>query len=196
MKEGRAAFAERRLNEATLALQQAINYFKETENLLMYAKCLNILGVIYATLGNETMAIDYYLEGLECSIQNQFSHITTLFYNNIGSRYQELNEHERAINYFLRAEKELESEEVKREETYTTWALVTNLNLLLSYTELKDFKRAEHYLKKTWEYLDEEEESEYHFSVMISQYWLYWLEGKEELVREHLDEIIDGALKD
>lgn len=196
VKEGRAFFIERKLNEAALAIRQAIHYFKETENLIMYAKCLNILGVIYATLGNETMAIDYYLEGLECSIRNHFSHITILFYNNIGSRYQELNEHERAINYFIRAEKELESEEVKKEETYDTWCLVTYLNQLLSYTELRNFERAEDYLQKTLLCLEKDENSDYHFSVMVSQYWLYWLEGKEEPVREHLDEIIEGALND
>lgn len=194
--EGKAALAERKLNQAALSMQQAINRFKEAGNLSMYARSLNMLGVIYAALGNETMAVDYYLEGLECSIQNNFSHITILFYNNIGSRYLELNEHERAIGYFIKAEKELESDVVKQEESYSTWCLVTYLNLLLSYTELRNFRQAESYLQKVLPYLELEENSEYRFSVMISQYWLYWLEGKEQLVRNHLEEIIEGALND
>lgn len=195
-KEGRAALAERRLDEAALLIQQAINHFKEADNLEMYARCLNMLGVIYAALGNETMAVDYYLEGLECSIRNNFSHITILFYNNIGSRYLELNEHERAIAYFIRAEKELDSELVQQEETFATWTLVTYLNLILSNTALKKFDVAEQYLHKVLPYLELEENSEYRFSVMISQYTLYWQQGKKQLVREHLDEILEGALND
>jgi len=195
-KEGRAALAERKLDEAALSIQQAINHFKEAGNLEMYARCLNMLGVIYGALGNETMAVDYYLEGLACSIQNNFSHITLLFYNNIGSRYMELNEHERAIGYFLKAEKELSSEVVQKEESYITWSLVTYLNLLMSYTALANFEQAEYYLQKARPYSELEENDEYDFSLMISQYWLYWQEGKKELVREHLDEILEGALND
>lgn len=194
--EGRAAFAERKLEQAALSAQQAINHFKEADNLEQYARTLNMLGVIYAALGNETMAIDYYLEGLECSIQNKFSHLNILFYNNIGSRYQELHEHERAIGYFLKAEKELTSEKVQQELNYSNWCLVTYLNLLMSYTELHDFKQAEKYLHMSLSYIDEEENREYRTGVMISQYWLYWLEGKKELVYDHLDEILEGALND
>lgn len=195
-KEGKAALAERRLDEAALLIQQAINHFKEADNLEMYARCLNLLGVIYGALGNETMAVDYYLEGLECSVRNNFSHITILFYNNIGSRYLELNEHERAISYFLRAEKELDSELVQQEESFATWTLVTYLNLILSNTALKKFDVAEQYLQKVLPYLELEENSEYRFSIMISQYSLYWQQEKKQLVRDHLDEILEGALND
>lgn len=195
-KEGRVAFAERKLNQAALSTQQAINHFKEADNLEQYARNLNMLGVIYAALGNETMAIDYYLEGLECSIQNNFSHINLLFYNNIGSRYMELNEHECAISYFLRAEKELSAEAVQKEENYYNWCLVTYLNLMLSYTTLQKFDLAEKYLNMSIPYLEKEGNDEYKAGFMISQHWLYWLEGKENLVREHLDEILEEALND
>ena len=195
-KEGKQAFAERKINQAALSMQQAINHFKECGNLEQYARCLNMLGVIYAALGNETMAIDYYLEGLECSIQNNFSHLNLLFYNNIGSRYMELHEHERAIGYFLKAEKELASEKVQKEENYANWCLVTYLNLVMSYTALKNFEKAENYLSLTTSYADAEENREYRVGLMIAQSWLYWLEGKKELVYERLDEILEGALND
>lgn len=194
--EGRVAFAERKLDQAALLIQQAINHFKESGNLEQYARNLNMLGVIYASLGNETMAIDYYLEGLECSIQNNFSHINLLFYNNIGSRYQELHEYERAISYFLKAEKELLSDKVQQEENYKNWCLVTYLNLVMSYTALNNFKQAEKYLSMCLAYVDEEENREYRFGVLIAKYWLCWLDGKEKLVYEHLDEILEGALND
>lgn len=74
--------------------------------MLKYATALNLLGVIYGATGNETMAVDYLVEGLECAIDYQLNNITTLFYNNIGSRYQELGEQRRRFDYFLKSARE------------------------------------------------------------------------------------------
>ena len=51
-REGKEALAERKLNNAALSMQQAINHFQEAGNLEQYARSLNMLGVIYAALGN------------------------------------------------------------------------------------------------------------------------------------------------
>ena len=42
------------------------------------------------------MAIDTYLEGLECAMENHLPTSTLLIYNNIGSKYQPLHEQEKA----------------------------------------------------------------------------------------------------
>ena len=91
--EGRQAFNDGRLNEAAVLIQKAIQLYQKCGNWKQYVTAMNLMGVIYAAIGNETMAIDYYLEGLECAIDNQFRILIALFYNNIGSRYQELGEH-------------------------------------------------------------------------------------------------------
>ena len=195
-KEGKEALYDRKLNKAALSVQAAINLFKEVGNLEEYVRSLNLIGVIYAAIGNETMAVDFYLEGLECSIQNKLYNMTLLFYNNIGSRYMELNEHEKAISYFERAESELERKEVKREERYNSWYMVTCLNLMSSYTALGNYNLAESYLNRALPYTELEENKDYEFSFMVSQYWLYWLMGKKELVYNKLDDILNGALHD
>ena len=85
--EGLEALYDRKLNKAALSLQAALNLFKEIGNVEEYAKNLNRIGVVYATIGNEAMAMDFFLEELECAIANELHHISVLFYNNIGSRY-------------------------------------------------------------------------------------------------------------
>ena len=98
-EEGRARFFDHKLEEAAMLVQNALHLYKKCDDMLKYATALNLLGVIYGATGNETMAVDYLVEGLECAIDYQLNNITTLFYNNIGSRYQELGEHEKAIDY-------------------------------------------------------------------------------------------------
>lgn len=195
-KEGKQAFYDRKLNKAALSTQAAINLFKEVGNVTEYVRALNLIGVIYAAIGNETMAVDFYLEGLACSIQNRLYNMTLLFYNNIGTRYMELNEHDKAISYFKRAEVELERPEVKQEERYNSWYMVTCLNLMSSYTSLENYDIAESYLNKALPYLGEDEIHEYGVSFKVSQYWLYWSMGKKSLVYEGLEAFLESALND
>ena len=195
-KEGKQALHDRKLNKAALSIQAAINLFKEIGNISEYIRSLNLIGVIYAAIGNETMAVDFYLEGLDLAIQNELYAMTLPFYNNIGSRYMELNEHDKAITYFKRAEKELERPEVKVEERYSTWHMVTCLNLMSSYTSIGEYELAESYLRKAIPYTGESEMREYGVSLMIAQCKLYWAQGKKECVYEHLEELLEGALND
>lgn len=195
-KEGKQALYDRKLDKAALSIQAAINLFKEIGNVPEYVRALNLIGVIYAAIGNETMAVDFYLEGLECAIQNDLYAMTLPFYNNIGSRYMELNEHNKAITYFKRGEAELERPEVKKEERYDTWYMVTCLNLMSSYTSLEEYETAEVYLKKAQPYLGEDEMREYGVSFLVAQYKLYWSMGKRENVYEHLEEFLECALND
>ena len=194
--EGLEALYDRKLNKAALSLQAALNLFKEIGNVEEYAKNLNRIGVVYATIGNEAMAMDFFLEGLECAIANELHHISVLFYNNIGSRYMELNEYEKAIAYFDKAEKELAYEDMETRERYASWFLITKLNLMVSYKYLKQYDKAESYLNELEPYANQEINKEYYFTFLISKYWLYWLIGKREEVYEKLDEIVEGALND
>ncbi len=194
--EGIRAFYDRKLNKAALSVQTALNLFKESGNMYDYTRNLNLIGVIYGTIGNETMAVDFYLEGLECAIEHQFYQMTILFYNNIGSRYMDLGEHEKAVTYFMKAAMELERDEVKTEERYNCWCMVTCMNLFQSFISLKQYQRAENAMVHLEELVQLEENAEYSFTYMISKYWFFWQTNRKELVYEKLDEILEGALND
>ena len=67
MEEGRTAFFSKELNKAATLTQNAIDIYRMEKNYEQYAFAQNMMGVIYVSLGNESAAMDCYLEVLECS---------------------------------------------------------------------------------------------------------------------------------
>lgn len=96
-EESRKAFKEKDLIRAVRLAQDAVQLFKICGDDMAYARGINFLGVVYSNMGDETMAVDYYLEGLEFSKKKGLNSVISLFYNNIGSKYQELGQHKKAI---------------------------------------------------------------------------------------------------
>lgn len=194
MTEARQAFYDKKLEEAGILIQNAVHLYKKAGNLERYAMAMNTMGVIYASMGNESMAVDYYLQGLECANANHFDHLLVLFYNNIGSRYQELGEHGTAISYFLQSVNALAN--ARNEENYSTWEMVTYLNLTSSYLALGNYPEAEHYLKFAEPLVGTEAEQSHEFAVLTAKCSLYWLTGREDYVRAQLDALTEGAKED
>lgn len=191
--EAKQTFYANRLDEAAVLAQNALHLYKECESYEKYTTTLNLMGVIYAATGNETMAIDYYLEGLEYAIDYGFNNIVTLFYNNIGSRYQELHEHEKAIDYFTRAAKELENPECMKEERYDGWCLVTYMNLLSSHRNLKQYELANKYLQKAEGYLVGENASLYKYTFLILKCQLCWDMGNHTFVYDNMQRLLESG---
>lgn len=195
-EEGRARFFDHKLEEAAMLVQNALHLYKKCDDMLKYATALNMLGVIYGATGNETMAVDYLVEGLECAIDYQLNNITALFYNNIGSRYQELGEHEKAIDYFLKSARELQNPTCIKEERYRSWTLITYLNLAVSYYELNLYELSYKYLEQAERQLDEEVEEMYHYTVLIFKCRLLWQMEKGDYVYEHMEDLLASGEKD
>lgn len=152
MEEGRNALYDNKLDEAAILVQNAIDLFKEAEDVRNHASSLNLMGVIYASLGNESMAIDYYLEGLNLIGNGEYDDIRILFYNNIGSRYHDLKDYHKGLYYFLKSEELLESENVKNNSRYKIWCMVSYLNVLSSYLALEMYDRCYEYIDRLDEY--------------------------------------------
>lgn len=191
--EAKQTFFANRLDEAAVLAQNALHLYKECESYEKYTTALNLMGVIYAATGNETMAIDYYLEGLEYAIDYGFNNIVTLFYNNIGSRYQELHEHEKAIDYFIRAAKELENPECMKEERHDGWCLVTYMNLLSSYRNLRQYDLANKYLQKAEGYMTGENASLYKYTFLILKCQLCWDMGNHTFVYDNMQRLLESG---
>ena len=54
------------------------------------AKAVNLMGVIYASIGDVSMSIDCYLEAMDVAVEQGSTEIIMLVNNNIGSLYMEL----------------------------------------------------------------------------------------------------------
>ncbi|MCP4312902.1 MAG: tetratricopeptide repeat protein, partial [Bacteroidetes bacterium] len=98
----------------------------------------NLLGIIYADIGNYATAVDYYLKVLDLS-RDKDAVAYQAALNNIAIVYAHQNKHEKALEYFL------ESADLSRKENDPK-ELVTNLsNLGQVYSQLGNTKESKKY---------------------------------------------------
>ena len=109
-EEGIKAFDNHRLAEAILAMQTAHRLFFKVGDFEHHVKSINWLGVIYAEMGIDDVAINFYIEGMEASIRYNLPHTTILFLNNIGTQYMELHKYDKSLSFFKKAEAEFRLE--------------------------------------------------------------------------------------
>lgn len=196
MEEGRTAFFSKELNKAATLTQNAIDIYRMEKNYEQYAYAQNMMGVIYGSLGNESASMDCYLEVLECSKRHGISSVLALAYNNIGSRYQEIQQHQKAIGYFEKSADELEKVTDTENENFQIRYLITHMNLMKSYGELDRLDDACEELHKLEKCSKSMINEMYRYSYLTLKSRLYWCIGKKEYVYEHLDELIKGGIDD
>ena len=191
--EGIKAFDNHRLTEAILAMQTAQRLFFKVGDFEYHVKSINWLGVIYAEMGIEDVATNFYIEGMEASIRYNLPHTTILFLNNIGTQYIELNKYDKSLEFFKKAEEELAKITIEQEARINIWYLVSYMNIMVSYNHLQELEKSESYLQKALPYADMEENADFLFSFRMAQYDLYWRQGKKQEIMDKIDEIIEGA---
>lgn len=192
--EALSIYADNRMSEAISLIRNAIHLFQKIGNEEAQAVALNFEGVLYSAMGNETSALDSYLQGLEIAIEKQYSYIAVRLYNNIGTRYQELGTNSKAIEYYRRAEMELAHPQCKRNVSYPNWALITYLNMCIAFTANGDYDLAQFYLDKTKGWFTEDNRKDYEFTVLITESRLKWLMGHHDEVRKNIDLLREGGL--
>lgn len=196
LNESRQQHMDNHMSEAIQLGQKAVELFKMAGSPENYARALNLVGVSYGAAGNDDMAIDTYLEGLEFSLEHNLAPASLLFYNNIGSRYQQLHEYEKAITYFRRAEQCLSDPKVLKSDRYSAWAMILYMNLSISCCGLGDYSLARRYVERARPYLEDEGNEVYQFTFLVAECSLAWYEGKEDYIRQMLDELIHEAITD
>lgn len=190
-EESRKAFKEKDLIRAVRLAQDAVQLFKICGDDMAYARGINFLGVVYSNMGDETMAVDYYLEGLEFSKKKGLNSVISLFYNNIGSKYQELGQHKKAIFYFEKAIEAQQHEDAIKHEKYWDNMFVYTLNMALSHQRMGDNEKAAYYLEEVDKIREKSQCRGFEISVLVSKCSIYWEQGKYEFVKEHLDELME-----
>lgn len=193
-EEAKKAFGEKDLIRTARLVQDAVHLFKVCGEDMSYARCLNFLGVVYSNMGDETMAVDYYLEGLECAKDKGLYSVISLFYNNIGSKYQELGQHKKAIFYFEKAMEAQQHEDALKDEKYWDYMFVYVLNLAVSYQGMENTAKAAHYLAEVEKIMEKSPQKDFELSVLVLKCSIYWDQGKHEFVKAHLDELMELCL--
>ena len=194
MEEARKALADNRLKDAVQLGQNASYLYKKDGNHLAYTFSINMLGVIHASMGNENASIDYYLDAMELALKYGYSQALALIYNNIGTRYQQLRQNDKAIEYFQRAADMLKKPECMKEKRYEIWKQVSYLNLAKAYIEEKMYGLAEEKIEEAKKFVIDKT-NPYYYSYLVMECRLYWNMGKKDAAYQRIDEILEYAGK-
>ena len=182
---------KRKLTDAILSAQTVSDLAEAEHDYYIYATAQNLMGVSYVAAGNEMSAVDCYLRGLSCCLEHQIDALFPLFYINLGSSYQEANDHKTAIEYFLKAENALSMEASKADPRYHGWCLVNSLNLMISSNHQMNFELGAEFLERCESLLTEKDMTDsIGISLLIIKCHLYWYTGRRDYVLEHLDSLI------
>lgn len=192
-EEGMQALSDNKLEDAALLAENARHLYKKIGNLEQYVKSLNLIGVIHAISGNESMAVDCYLDGLDCAIGNGMDYLLFFFYNNLGEKYQECHKHDKALYYYLKAVEVLKNPVCQREERYGIWCFVAHLNIAEAYCGLGLYELACRYLELAKTFEESDTGLMYQYTRLISECRLYWRMGREEYVYAHLKELMESG---
>lgn len=192
-EEGIHAFDEHRLAEAILSMQTAKKLYNKVGSMERYVRSLNWLGVMYAEMGIDDMALNFYIAGMEASVQYELPHTTILFLNNIGTQYMELHKYDKALIFFKKAESELSKVTKEQEARINVWYLVSYMNIMSCYNYMHELDKSEIYLEKGLPYAEMEENKDYCFPFRMAQYYLYWQQGRKQEVIDKAEEIVSGV---
>ena len=174
--------------------QETAGLYKSCGAYEQMAKTVNLMGVIYASIGDVSMSIDCYLEAMDVAVEQGSTEIIMLVNNNIGSLYMELGLYEKAIRYFNEALELCKPPLHGERDSYYQELLMLHLNLCISYTGINKFEKAEKHLSDAILLNDIAGSDKNRFLIDMSQAHLLWKMGNEDEVRDHVEELVEGAI--
>ena len=140
--EARKCYQNKNAQDGLILLEKAKDIFIGARDYEHYIEAENLMGVVYSAMGNESMAIDIYLDCLELARKKRLHQYMAISFNNIGSRYQALGQHEKAIEYFFKAQAEMYTDRILGREHPSSWQLTLYLNIQESYGRLGEYDKA------------------------------------------------------
>lgn len=194
MDEAAALFGENKLFLAENKAQETAGLYKSCGAYEQMAKTVNFMGVIYASIGDLSMSIDCYLEAMDVAVEQGSTEIIMLVNNNIGSLYMELRLYEKAIRYFNEALELCKPPLHGERDSYYQELLMLHLNLCISYTGINEFEKAEKHLSDAILFNEIAGSDKNRFLIDMSQAHMLWKMGNEDEVRDHVEELVEGAI--
>ena len=176
--------------EAVVEFQKISDIADEQGESYICARAINDVGVAYDGIGNDSMAFDYYVKGLEYAKNHDVKECMHMLYNNIGTKYHGYGAYEKALKYYLMAEANMIGalEENKENATYF---ISTYMNIGDSYRNVKNFLEAEIYLRKAKNLIERYgiDRDDLFCAVLYSR--LLQEKGEVEAIRNHLEKMMD-----
>ena len=194
--EARKCYQNKNAQDGLILLEKAKDIFIGARDYEHYIEAENLMGVIYSTVGNDSMAIDIYLDCLELARKKRLHQYMAISFNNIGSRYQALGQHDKAIEYFLKAQAEMYKDRIPGREQPGSLQLTLYLNIQESYGRLGEYDKALKYLEMARPIMDKgENNDEYRFSFDVMEAFFKWHTNKYDEVYSTMDKLMEEALE-
>lgn len=194
-EEAKQCFLQNKLAMASGLAHNAINLYKKSSKLHKAASVLNFLGVVYAAHGELGMSIDSYLEALDIAKENAFEDVVMISYNNIGSIYQDITRHDRAVEFFEKALEKANLENCEDRDEYYHRLFMMHLNLGISYTATVQYKEAEFHIKEARTYNELMNDMENSFFLDIAQAQLLWETGDSDALCDQVEKLTNDAVE-
>ncbi len=194
LKDGRLEYERGNTDDSITLIEKAKNTFETIGDKEGYAASLNMLAVLLGASGNGSMAIDLLFQCIEISQKYGYPIYEMMGYANIGSEYQVIGAHEKALIYFNQAKEVISRYHLDQDPEQKERVLGAYINMQDSYMALKQYDMVEKYLileRPLIDYMQDEEWIRFDYDVMESR--VNWMLGKKDPVYAKLDYLIKSA---
>jgi serine phosphatase RsbU (regulator of sigma subunit) len=139
LNEGISSYRKSDFLQAINCGNEALVLAQKLKDSVIQSNCLNILGVSYMSMGNNTKALNYFFKGL--AIEEKITIQKTLhwYYSNIGNLYREQKNYPKALEYSYKAVSQ--EKKIKNEKAL----VITYNNLAEIYASMDRNDSALHY---------------------------------------------------
>lgn len=185
-----------KIKEAEVAGTRAREIFEELGDRRQVAASLNLLSIVYAEMGNETIDLECLLEGLDICIDEDAYDIAAKIYNNIGSKFMLAKDFERALYYFKNSNESYEKaceRQLFSEENGSSFIIILELNLAYAYSILGEKEKARIYYEKAKVLSTRPENADLDLIFRAFEGVILWKIGEHELARKLAEDILETA---
>jgi len=174
---------EGKLKEAENAAARAKDIFEKIDDKRQVAASLNLLSIVYAEMGNDSMDVECLLDGLEICIDEEVYDVAAKIYNNIGSQFMKCKDFNLALYYFNHSIEAFDKACVLKqtdEDASIYFLNILELNLAYVYSFTGDLKQARMYYERAKVLSARPENEELRFIFSAFEGTILWRLGEQE----------------
>ena len=189
----REKVSRNQLEEAIVDIQYALKGFLTLSAHEWYVRSINMMGVVYALMENEGMAVSCYLDGLEYANEHGVKAVSSMLYNNIGSRFFGLSDYKKAKYYFEISEGHLNANGLEAstgEDEYYKLLITTKFNLVSCCFYIGEYALGKKHLDEIEALLKEHPIPNHLFSFEIYRCYYEWHKGNQDYSRREIPQIV------
>lgn len=190
---GEASFRMGRYHDTVAALTKSLRIGKTPEYVSLEADAYNMLGMLFAFVGYETIALDNYLSAVSSAQRNRNLQGQVAALLNVGVLYQGLGDYRKAMSYYKKAYDVANKEYGTPELMLVLLSWIQQAQVLFKMRRFDEAKRMKREIDSYYQVITHDE-------MILSKHILdVWYEsrfGAESRVQELIEEIRQFLIRD